>query len=512
MAQTKIEQYISCIDIDKKLISNINNGILILDDKLTIYYFNKWLELHTKLKEQDVLYKQLDTIFTTIKTKTLIRKIKTALNIGSPTFYIADISKYLIPIKINQIKASNYTYMQQDVSIIPFDKTKKIVALIITDQTNISNTNSLLKANINKVNILNNELVKERDTINKKVLLIKIDTNNIIQNVSQAYLELIKYDKNELLQHDYFEYLRPFTKEKLLQDIKKYMKSKTVFKFEQKFFTKRKQEIWLKNTLLPEYDNFGNHIGFIFFKENITASKKLQLHQKKLLVHSRLVAKREMISMIAHQWRQPLSVITANISNLIISKELDTLTNETIDKSYEQILTTISSLSDTIDFFRDFFNPCKSLSETYLNELTNKSVYLLKNDFKKYNINYIEEMDQNLKIVTYKNELVQTLMSILKNSLDALLEIKIKNKNIILKAFKKNNYINIMIIDNAGSINKETLNQIFEPYFSTKSKNGSGLGLYMCKIIVKDYLNGHISLSSHKNETKVLIKLPLTIH
>ncbi|MDQ7060574.1 MAG: PAS domain-containing protein [Sulfurimonas sp.] len=125
MVKKSIEQYFRSIDVNKILIENIDNGIIILNTQLEIIYYNKWLELHTHLKEKDILGLKLTSIFPNIKTKTLQRKIKTALRMQTPTFYTASIAKYLIPIKINQIKISDFEHMRQDVSIIPFDQEKK---------------------------------------------------------------------------------------------------------------------------------------------------------------------------------------------------------------------------------------------------------------------------------------------------------------------------------------------------------------------------------------------------
>ena len=122
MAQNKTQYDIRTLDLDNKIVASIDNGIIVLDNELSIYHYNRWLELHTGKKEHDLLHKKLSEIYKSINTKTLIRKIKTALRLQTPTFYTASTSKYLIPIKLNQLKNINFEYMQQDVSIIPFDE------------------------------------------------------------------------------------------------------------------------------------------------------------------------------------------------------------------------------------------------------------------------------------------------------------------------------------------------------------------------------------------------------
>ncbi len=398
MAQNKTQQHFRRTDVDKEILSVINNGVIILDDQLQIHYYNKWMQLHTKLKEDDVLGKKLYEIFPTINKKTLKRKIQTAFTIQTPTFYTASSSHYLIPIKINQIKNSLFEYMQQDVSIIPFKQDKQFVAVIITDQTIMANTNALLQTNIQKVKELNEALIKEKE--------------------------------------------------------------------------------------ITEFQH------------------------KQLLSNSRSAAMGEMISMIAHQWRQPLSLINTVIATLKIKKELGILDNKIIDNSINKIEKTTNFLSNTIDDFRDYFKPNKIAAKVNISNLFEKSLFFLKSELKQLDIEYDINIDPDISIITYKNELLQTILNILKNSIDAFKENNIKNKKIAVIVVNNKESVLITIEDNAGGIRIDNLQKVFEPYFSTKSKNGTGLGLYMCKTIINEHLHGNISLNSNTNGTKVAIQLP----
>jgi len=511
VAKTTTEQDIRSFDINKKLISSMDNGIIILDDKLTIFYYNKWLELHTGIKESDAISKTLNQLFDGINVKTLQRKIKTAIRLGTPTFYTANTSKYLIPIKIDQIKILNYSYMQQDVSIIPLND-GKLVALIITDQTNMANTNALLQENIKEIEKLNCELIKERDTIDKKVLLIKIDGSFLIKEISQAYLELIGYSKDELLGIDFFVYERFHIKDDLKEKILSHLKEKKVFIFEEKTLAKNGDELWMKNTIVPEYDYNANHIGYILFRENITDAKELYIYQDKLLVNSRSSAMGEMISMIAHQWRQPLSVINIIISTLKVKKELNILDGKTELESYSKIEDTVEYLSTTIDDFRNFFKKNKVLTKVTLFTIMDKSTSFLKGEMKLQEIKYIQNIDESLEIETFKNELIQAIINFIKNSIDAFEDVDIKDKRIVVDVINSDTHITIKIKDNAGGIDKKTINKIFEPYFSTKSNNGTGLGLYISKTIIEKHLKGQLTITSKCGETDVIIELPYKIY
>jgi len=511
VAEKQTQHYLRSFDVNEKLISAIDNGILILDEELKIHYFNSWLEINTRYKESELLGKSICEVFPNINEKTLKRKTRTALKMGTPSFYTASTSKYLIPIKINRLHVIDFEHMRQDVSVIPFDEERRLVALIISDQTNITNTNTLLEANILKVKELNTQLIKERATIDQKVLLIKFDTNHIITNISQAYLKLLLYKHEDLISKNFFEYQRLFitgsTKEKLLQSIQE----KKVFKFEHTTFKDTGEELMLSNTLVPEYDSYANHIGFILFIEDLTASKKVIHQQEKLLSTSRSAAMGEMISMIAHQWRQPLSVINTLMATVKIKQELDILDKVTLNESFSKIEETVKYLSDTIDDFRDYFKPNKVIKDVSLTEVINKSTTFLIPEMKLLDINYTQNIGTEIKIKTYQNELIQCVINILKNSIDAFSENSIDKQTISLNVEEKNTHLTLCFSDNAGGIDSQIIKKIFEPYFSTKAKNGTGLGLYMTKTIIEEHLKGKITIKSSSDNTDVLIELPYNI-
>jgi len=512
MVEETTQQHTRRFNVDSSIIHSVDNGIVILDTNLKIYYYNKWLEIHTGIKESYALEKNLDSLFPQINTKTLKRKIKTALRMGTPTFYTASTSKYFIPIQIDQIKITNYTYMQQDVSIIPYDVENNLVTIIVTDQTDMANTNALLEEKIKKIKELNQELITERDTIDKKVLLIKMDTNYNITDISKAYLKLLEYTKEELLNLNFFDYERLHIKSELKGEIIEHLQEKKVFKFEEKTLSCSGKIFWMHNTIVPEYDTYANHIGFIIFRNNITDAKELLIHQDKLLVNSRSSAMGEMIGMIAHQWRQPLSVITTIISTLKVKKELDIIDEKDVDEAYGKIENTVKYLSATIDDFRNFFKKNKLFTTIPLSTIFDKSTTLLQETMKLQEIEYIQNIDQNLNIQTYENELVQSIINIIKNSVDAFGDNQADNKKITVLAIETQTHISISITDNAGGIDPKIIAKVFEPYFSTKSKNGTGLGLYMCKTIIEKHLKGKLTIVSYEDITEVLIELPYKIN
>ncbi len=513
MAQNKTQLDFRTLNINKAIIENIDNGLIVLDKELNIYHFNRWIELNTKLKEKEILGEKLYEVFPNINIKTLQRKVKTALRLKTPTFYAATTSQYLIPIKINQLN-QHFEYMQQDVSIIPLNESKDLVALILTDQTNMATTNALLEQNIQKVKELNAQLLKEKETINKKVLLFKISTDSSIIDVSQALLQLLNYQKSDLIGLNFFSFEKSYIDKKQKEEMLTSMQALKVYEFEHQTLTSDNKELWFKASVVPEYNSIGKHLGFIIFRENITASKNLILNHEKLLANSRSAAMGEMVGMIAHQWRQPLSLLNTIIATIKIRQELNTLDEKDMGIAFDKIETTTRFLSDTIDGFREYFKPNKKVSEVNIYDIFNKSIYFLTDEMLQLDIHYKTKIDKKITIYTYKNELIQSILNIIKNSVDAFKEqgeLK-QQKSISISATQEKTDLSILIKDNAGGIPKEILSKVFEPYFSTKNKNGTGLGLYMCHTIITKHLKGDITITSSANNTSVIIKIPYKIN
>ena len=230
-------------------------------------------------------------------------------------------------------------------------------------------------------------------------------------------------------------------------------------------------------------------------EENLKKDRLLSQQQK-------MISMGQMIENIAHQWRQPLSLITTGISGIKLKKQINDLDNEFLDKTLDSILNTSKYLSDTIDDFRYFFKPQKEKNNFYLEKCCEKTVDLINPNFLNKDIQIIYKIE-NIKILGYETELIQVLINILNNSKDALTSIENENKLIFIDVFKENDKAIIEIKDNAGGIDENIINKIFEPYFTTKHQSqGTGIGLFMCQEIIYKHMNGKISISNITFEYK----------
>ena len=220
-------------------------------------------------------------------------------------------------------------------------------------------------------------------------------------------------------------------------------------------------------------------------------------HEHLLIQQSKMAAMGEMLANIAHQWRQPLSTISTSATGAKLQKEMDCLSDSQLYDTFTTINNSAQYLSKTIDDFRDFFNPTNNkMSEFKISELFDKTLNIISSQFNAKDIEIIKNIDE-LTLLSIENELIQVLINILNNAKDALEKVESKRRLIFINVYKNNDEINIEIKDNANGIATDIIDRIFEPYFTTKHKSqGTGIGLYMSEEIVKNHLNGMLTVSN----------------
>ena len=241
---------------------------------------------------------------------------------------------------------------------------------------------------------------------------------------------------------------------------------------------------------------------------------------EQLIQQSRLAQMGEMISMIAHQWRQPLGAISSTAIDLNMQIEFENfdLEKERGRKECQSYFTNglgeidgfVQNLTNTIDDFRNFYQPNKESSSVYFIEPISKALNIIKASFLSDGIEIVQTCvtcDKKVKI--HSNELMQVILNILKNSQDNFKEQGTKNPKIIITCkCSIEDEIILEICDNGGGIPDDVLPNIFNPYFSTKDeKNGTGLGLYMSKTIIEDHHHGKLYVKNTDNGVCFTIKI-----
>ncbi len=232
-------------------------------------------------------------------------------------------------------------------------------------------------------------------------------------------------------------------------------------------------------------------------EEKVKLEVEENLKKDKLLERqSKMASMGEMLENIAHQWRQPLSVITTGASGIKLKKELNLLDDDFLIQNLNSIINSSAYLSHTIDDFRFFFKPNREKLYFCISKCFDKTLNILGSKFDEKNIKIIKNIDK-VDIFSYETELIQVLINILNNAREALENSKIDEKMIFIDVENQKNCLTIKIKDNAGGIDEDIIDKIYEPYFTTKHKSqGTGIGLYMCDQIITKHMNGILEVSN----------------
>ncbi|RLA84358.1 MAG: hypothetical protein DRG78_01710 [Epsilonproteobacteria bacterium] len=253
--------------------------------------------------------------------------------------------------------------------------------------------------------------------------------------------------------------------------------------------------------------------NFLTMQQNIKNREELNREKDKQLHDSIKMAQMgEMIGNIAHQWRQPLNIISTSASGMKLEKEFDMLDDNKFIKYCDLIVDNTQFLSETIDTFRDFIKEKKELKMVKIQNRLDNILNILSTSLENNHIKFINNIDyettMNVEIVL--GELSQVIINIFNNSKDALVERKIDKPYIKITTIKENNFVNIIIHDNAKGIPEDILPKIFDPYFTTKHQSqGTGLGLHMSYKIITQSLKGKISAKNENDGATFTIQLPL---
>ncbi len=228
----------------------------------------------------------------------------------------------------------------------------------------------------------------------------------------------------------------------------------------------------------------------------------------KMIQQSRLASMGEMISMIAHQWRQPLNAISLAAGDLKLRIMMGEKDSESLVKGLENIETYVHHLSETVEDFRSFFRADKRRIETSFKEIVQSLGGIIETSMKKSPIEIIYDLDRCGRFTSYPNELKQVILNLVKNAQDVLLERGVENPRIEIVCGFEDGIHWLQVRDNGGGVEPSIFGRIFDPDFSTKGGDGTGIGLYMSKIIIEDHCGGTLNVENGKEGAIFTIELP----
>lgn len=343
-------------------------------------------------------------------------------------------------------------------------------------------------------------------------IVSKTDINGVITFVNDEFCKLFGFTKDELIGKNHNIIRHPDTPKENFQTLWDTILNKEVHKATVKNLSKKGKDIYLNTTIIPILDeNEENIVEFVAIRYDITnevmLQKELEEKQKIIFLQSRMASLGQMLANIAHQWRQPLTELNLSLFNL--KKAFENRNQKEFENLYGNSKNLILGMSNTIEEFTNFFSPQKQKERFLLNQSINEALKILNRVLQEENINIKFDIVKDLEIFGLKNELTQVLLNLINNSKDAFIQKNITKKEITFKTYKKDEFIIFEYIDNAQGLHKELFDKIYEPYFTTKHKSsGTGLGLFICKIIIENSFKGEIMHENIENGLKFTLKFP----
>ncbi len=353
-----------------------------------------------------------------------------------------------------------------------------------------------------KDKLANTNDILEKIIENAPIIIFWKDENGVYKKVNKQLLEIMNLkNKEELIGKKDSDFNIIENNNFINDDLYVMSNKKAKLNYLETITINNTNKKILNTSKVPLFDNNKKVIGILGVVQDITdqvnKQNQIKAQEQLLIQQSKLASMGEMIANIAHQWRQPLSVISTLATGIKLQKELNISNEEFVKESLELINDNAQYLSKTIDDFKNFFKKSNIRNNVNMKDLFKKTFKLILPKLKNRDIEIIEN-HEDLSFDTYENELIQVFINIINNAMDALENIDSK-KYIFIKTNKIDNNFSIQIKDNAGGIDENIIDKVLEPYFTTKKEQqGTGIGLFMCNEIIVKQLSGTFSV---KNES-----------
>ena len=397
-------------------------------------------------------------------------------------------------------------------------------------------------------------LKQYKEAIEKSNIISRTDIDGIITFVNDEFCKISGYSKDELIGQNHNIVRHPDVDASIFKSLWDTINNKKIYKSTVKNIAKDGSTFYVNTTVIPildENDNIAEFIAIrydvtkeVFYKEqlqkkekeleelNKTLEQRVQdktkelenlnktleqrvedevskneEKQKVMFLQSRQASLGQMLANVAHQWRQPLTELSLTMFSM--KKAALNEEKEELKELYGESKNIIKNMSQTIDDFTNFFNPQKEKHPFNVSESVSESLSLLDKMLESEMISVKTDLEE-LKVLGISNELTQVIINLIKNAKDAFVTKGILIREISITIKRDDNFALIELQDNAGGISKEKIDKIFEPYFTTKHQSsGTGLGLFMSKMICEQGMDGHLDVASKKGVTTFSIKIPL---
>jgi PAS domain S-box-containing protein len=352
-----------------------------------------------------------------------------------------------------------------------------------------------------------------KKAIERSNIVSRTDIHGIITFVNDEFCRISGYSREELIGRDHNIVRHPDVPAETFERLWAAILTKKTYHSTVKNLAKDGSTFYVNTTITPILDKEGEIEEFIAIRYDVTKEVQLQLQlqekQEMLLWQSRFASLGQMMANIAHQWRQPLTEL--NLLLYTLKKAALSGDNEEVETIHADTQRVIHSMSQTIDDFQNFFKPGKEKEPFDPRNSIDNALALLKKALRKEAINLTLTTDKGITLLGIQNELTQVLVNLIQNAKDALVAQEIDDPHITIMLSQKDTHAIITVEDNAGGVPEALKGKIFEPYFTTKhARQGTGLGLFMSKLIVEKSLDGSLSVHDTDQGASFRIAIPLT--
>jgi PAS domain S-box-containing protein len=362
--------------------------------------------------------------------------------------------------------------------------------------------------NLNQIKRLNQKLTEINDRLH--TILDSSKDGIVILNFKEkfvffnnSFIQMTGYPSEELTQKNYFDLIKNEHKKETKFYFEKVKQQEDINHLEEIFVKKNGEEC----IILMSIVKMNNKEQMLIIAKDITSLKnqehKLKTQDEILIQQSKMATMGEMLENIAHQWRQPISVITMSATGLKVKKEYHLLTDELLESGLDSIVEYAEYLSKTIDDFRDFFKKDTEIRYFNITSAIDKCLFITSYKLKNNNIKLIVNSHDE-EIHSFKNQLVQVMINMINNAADAFVsQSTIENRIITINISKDEKNTYIQIHDNAGGIPADVIDKIFDQHFTTKDDSiGTGIGLYMAKDMMENNMKGKLLVENKEIEYK----------
>ncbi|MFW5989911.1 MAG: PAS domain S-box protein [Campylobacterales bacterium] len=388
---------------------------------------------------------------------------------------------------------------------------KKIENALIkkSKELEILNNNLEKKVQESIMEATKNEILSSAIFDSSMLGLSLTNASGIYLKVNKAYADMLGYTQEELIRKNRKMVVAPELMDKLEEIDREFMSDEFKdFQGEYPLLKKNNERLNAYITYSKIFDSTGEPIRLATIIDITEVKKMEEKHkaQERLLIQqSKLASMGEMIGAIAHQWRQPLTAISAAVGSMSLKKQLDRLDDDYFYSTINSVENHTQKMSKIIDDFMNYFKPDKKRSDFRICDVVENIKNMLHAQLKNRNIELITEVDNSIVYFGFANEFEQVLLNIVINARDSFEKKDIENKYIKIYTSKYSEKVDIVVEDSGGGIEDGLIDRIFEPYFTTKEQGkGTGIGLYMSSMIVERSFKGSIRCENiYENDKKI---------